>query len=145
MEVVRIRSLQGRANEFWFRFLWRLLEIQRFKHLFLLHKAVMVFVKHLSSSVCLSEGPGGNHLPRWARMWRSDQWKRPEIKVFWQRLWRVLVKHAVGAGLWLWYRGGCLPSVVCKRLFRWGWCCDNKLTQWPWIDPRVSFEDHLRF
>lgn len=99
----------------------------------------MVFVKHLSSSMCLSEGPGGNHQPRWARVWRSNQLERPEIRVFWQRLWRVLVKQAVGAGLWLWYRGACLPSVVCKRLFRWGWCCDNKLTLWPWIDPGVSW------
>lgn len=147
---VCFRPHQGRANEFCIYFPCHLLKVKSSQHLPLLHEALMAFVKHLSASVCLFEGPNGNHQPRGARLRRSDRWKRPGLtrlrtfSAFSDGSACVLVKQALGAGLWLPGRGACLPTVVCKLLFRCGRCCDNKL--WPRSDPGLfSSEDQLRF
>lgn len=122
------------------------LKSKALKHLSLLHKALMVFVKHLSSSVCLSEGPNGNHQPRGGHILEVGPVETSPVftrlrssRAFSGGSGGVLVKQALGAGLWPRCGAACLPSVVCKLLFRCGWCCDNKLTLWPRVDPGALF------
>lgn len=54
-------------------------QVRCFKRVFLLHKALMVCVTHLSSPVCLSQGLNGNHQPRWTTFRRWHRQKRPNL------------------------------------------------------------------
>lgn len=115
---VYIKPHQGHANDFCVEFLCHPLKVRSFKHLLLLHTALMVFVKHLSSSMCLSEGPNGNHQPDSGGRASGSVLLRSFL-AFSNDSECVLVKQAVGAGLWLHCWAACLPGVVCKLLFMW--------------------------
>lgn len=108
----RLGTLQGRTK--------RLIPVTILEYLKLytsFPNSLMVFIKHLSSSMCLSVGTNGNHQLRWAKFWRAKQRKliSNELSPFLREVseYSVLVKQVPGGGLWLRCSGACLPVNSC--------------------------------
>lgn len=125
-----------------FYFLWQPRRVETFTHLFPILGPFVVFIARLSSSMCLSDGPHGNHQLRGAKVWWSER-RQTHFKRIWPFFsdgvceFSVLVKQVSGAGLWLRCSAACLPSVVCELLSDQGaavttnWSCDRGLTLQP--------------